>query len=122
MSFYQLKRLLEARAKRHDLQLAVEITPWPYAGSLQRIGNCIFVWIDSRRSKTDQLAALAHEAGHLIFGHYQLDEQCWTLLDGPGGDGWEWEADLFAQFVTRTPGTPAEWFIGGQRILPLDPS
>lgn len=90
------------------------MTPWPYGGTLQRIGDSICIWIDSRRSATDQLHALAHEAGHLLFGHYHLEEEAWTLLDGPGGDEWEWEADLFAQFATRTPGTPVEWFVGGQ--------
>jgi hypothetical protein len=67
----------------------------------------------------DQLHALAHEAGHLLFGHYELDEPVWTLRDGTGGDEFEWEADLLAQFATRTPGTPAEWFIGGQLQLKI---
>lgn len=114
MSFDQVRRLLRARAKARGLELVVHVTPWPYGGTLQRIGDSICIWIDSRRSATDQLHALAHEAGHLLFGHYHLEEEAWTLLDGPGGDEWEWEADLFAQFATRTPGTPVEWFVGGQ--------
>jgi hypothetical protein len=117
MTFDQLSRLLRARAKSRGLELVVEVTPWPYAGSLQKIGTAIFIWIDSRRSPSDRLYALAHEAGHLLFGHYNLADEVWHLIEGPGADEWEWEADLFAQFATRTPGTPAEWFIGGQLNL-----
>lgn len=39
------------------------------------------------------------------------------MTDGVGDDEWEWEADYFAAFATRTPGTPPEWFIGEQLEL-----
>lgn len=101
------------------MNLVVQRIPWHVAGTLRRIGGTIFIKIDSGRSATDQLYALAHEAGHLLFGHFELEDEVWTLQEGQGGDEWEWEADFFASFATRTPGTPAEWFIGEQLKLKM---
>lgn len=95
----------------------VELVPWPYAGTIQRSGKEICIRIDNRRSKADQLHALAHEAGHLLFGHIDLEEEVWTLLDGPGADEWEQEADYFAMFATRTPGTPIDLFLNEQLTM-----
>jgi len=117
LSFPQLKRLLHARAQYRGLSLKVKVLPWHVAGSLRRVGSTIHIKIDSQQSETDKLRALAHEAGHLLFGHYELEGEVWTLREGPGADEWEQEADYFAMFATRTPGTPAEWFIGGQLDL-----
>lgn len=119
MSGEQIKRLLQSRAARKGFKLGVEVLPWPFAGTLQRLGDSISILIDSRRSAGDQLHALAHEAGHLLFGHYELENEVWTLQEGPGGDEWEWEADLFAAFATRTPGTPPGWFLEEQLKLRL---
>lgn len=102
------------------MELVVDVTPWPHAGSLQRSGRIIYIRIDSRRSAGDQLHALAHEAGHLLFGHYELEDEVWTMVDGPGADEWEWEADFFAAFATRTPGTPADLFLNEQLRLRLE--
>lgn len=102
------------------MALVVERKPWHVGGTLRRVGRTIFITIDSGRSATDQLYALAHEAGHLVYGHYDLEDEVWTLVDGPGGDEWEWEADFFASFATRTPGTPAGWFLNSQLRLRLE--
>lgn len=109
--------MLRSRAQKKGYRLVLKKGPWHVGGSLRSVGKTIYIKIDDRQSASDQLFALAHEAGHLLFGHYQLEGEVWTLVDGPGGDEWEWEADLFAQFATRTPGTPPEWFIGGQMKL-----
>lgn len=120
MSFDQVKRMLKSRAQRKGLKLNVELMPWPHGGSLAYRDGVITITIDNRRSPSDQLFALAHEAGHLIFGHYEFDEEIWTLVEGPdGNDEWEEEANLFAQFATRTPGTPPEWFLNEQLRLRL---
>lgn len=95
----------------------VKRVPWPTDGVIRRIGRQIIIRIDSRISPAAQLYAFAHECGHLLFGHYEIDGEVWTMTSGPGADSWEAEAHLFAQFATRTPGTPAEWFIGGQLRL-----
>lgn len=119
MTFDQIRSLLSARAQARGFELEVKRLPWPSGGSLQKMGKRILIMIDERRSATDQLHALAHEGGHLIFGHYELDDEVWTLQDGPGGDQFEWEADLFAAFATRTPGTPAGLFLEEQLKLKM---
>jgi hypothetical protein len=113
----QLHRIIRTRAANRGYELVVKKGPWHIGGSVRRVGRTIYVRISNKLSPADQLHAFAHECGHLLFGHYEIDGEVWTLTSGPGADEWEWEADLFAQFATRTPGTPAEWFIGGQLDL-----
>lgn len=117
MSFAELRKLLLSRARKRRLDLEVKLRPWPEPGMVSRVGDRLVVNIDNRQSQGDQTYALAHEAGHVLFGHYLLDGEVWTMVDGVGADEWEWEAHFFAEFATRTPGTPAEWFIGGQLRL-----
>lgn len=93
--------------------------PWPSEGSVRQIGRRLVVNIDSRLSKSDRVFALAHEAGHVLLGHYQLDEEgVWFMREPKDpGDDFEVEADFFAMFVCRSRKMPAEWIIGGQLDL-----
>lgn len=119
MTFTQLKRILEIRAGKRGLELLITRKPWHVKGAIRSFADKIFITIDSRQSPADQLSALAHEAGHLLFGHCQLEDEVWTMIDGPGTDEWEWEADYFALFALRTKDTPAEWFLEEQIEMQL---
>jgi hypothetical protein len=119
MTFDQLRSLLRSRARAMGLELMVSIRPWPDGGAVQRIGNVLLVTIDSRQSLPDRVEALAHEAGHILFGHYTMDDGVWTLVPPKPGfdDEWEREADYFAMFACRSRVMPAEWIIGEQKKL-----
>lgn len=112
MSFEGIRDLLMTRAHRRGLELVVKLKPWPEPGTARRIGNRLVINIDIRQPPGDRVFALAHEAGHILFGHYELEDEVWTLAEGKGSDEWECEADYFAWFATRTPGTPPEVLIG----------
>ena len=100
--------------------MTITLKPWPIRGIVRSFGERhLFITIDSRQSAADQLSALAHEAGHLLFGHYELQGEVWTMVDGPGTDVWEWEADYFALFALRSPDTPADWFLNEQIEMQL---
>lgn len=122
MSFDQIRNVLLSRAHRKGLDMVVKLKPWPEAGAVRRIGNRLVVTIDIRQSVSARTWALAHEAGHILFGHYELEDSVWTLMEGPGADEWEWEADYFAHFATRTPNTPPDWFLREQLDLLRDPT
>lgn len=119
MRWPQLYALLRARARRRGLDLEVDLAAWPEPGAVQQFGRRLVVMIDSRLSEIDRVEALAHEAGHILFGHYLMDEGIWTLVPPkPGFDNqWEVEADYFAMFAQRSKAIPAEWIIGGQLEL-----
>lgn len=120
MSFNQLQTLLETRAKAKGYELKVKLQPWPGGGSCQKVRWKIVVPIDSRLPPFERLHALAHESGHILLGHYELDDEVWLLQDGEGDSQWEAEANLFAALATRTPGTPAGWFLDEQLKLRLE--
>jgi hypothetical protein len=110
--------VLSARAARRGLDLVVDVCPWPDAGSVQKIGRRLVVTVDSRQSKSDQLFALAHEAGHVLLGHYALDDGIWTMREQKApGDDFEAEADFFAMFVCRSRCLPASWYLNLQLDL-----
>lgn len=117
MTWAQLCGVLRARAQRRGVGLDVDLCPWPDRGAVERFGNLLVVYVDSRQSKGDQLRALAHEAGHVLLGHYQLEQEVWFQIDTGPDNPWEAEADWFADFALRTAGTPPEWFIGEQLDL-----
>jgi hypothetical protein len=140
LSWQQLRDLVQRIAHRRGLRAAVELTEWPVRGSVQRIGGWLVIHVDScqplpaedlhwvpnvpaaveaTRRRVYQVAALAHEIGHVALGHYVLEEVgVWYHMDGAGDDEMEWEADAFASLVTRSPGIPADCFIGEQiRLL-----
>lgn len=119
MSWGQLRGVLRSWAKSRGLGMVVDVTPWPERGSVQKVGNLLVVMIDSRQSASDRIQALAHEAGHILFGHYTMDDGVWTLVPPRPGfdDEWEREADYFAMFACRSRVMPAEWIIGEQREL-----
>lgn len=97
----------------------VVVKPWPSEGSVRQIGRRLVVNIDSRQSRTNRIFALAHEAGHVLLGHYQSSEDgVWFMREPKDpGDDLEAEADFFAMFVCRSRCMPAEWIIGGQLDL-----
>lgn len=119
MRWPQLCGMLRARAKRRGIELVVEVCPWPDRGSVEQVGSMLYVTVDSRQSAGDRLESLAHEAGHILFGHYAMEEGIWTLVPARPGcdDQWETEADYFAMFAQRSRAMPAEWIIGGQLDL-----
>lgn len=49
--------------------IEVRLTPWYVAGSLRKVGDTLFLTVDSRQSAAARRWALAHELGHLIASH-----------------------------------------------------
>ncbi len=119
MSFDQLRRLVKARAERRGFKFRLDVEPWPYAGSLHRTGDTLVITLDSGRTRAEQLSALAHEVGHLVFGHYELSDEVWTMQDTASSEEHETEAEYFAMFALRTYGTPPERFLNEQIELQL---
>ncbi len=116
LSFHQLREIAVRWGARHQLHVHILLLPWPESGSVQRAGDTVGIFINSRANVAERTYALAHEVGHLLLGHYDTRD-VWFLLDGPRACDWEDEADCFAAFATRTPKTPAEWFASEQCSL-----
>lgn len=128
MSWGQLKDLAKRIAARRGLECRVHLKPWPWRGSVTMSFGALIIHVDqeqglpardaawsapqpaheeARRRAAAQLAALAHEVGHVALGHYSLGERgVWFHQDGDSGDELEWEADAFSFVATRSPGTP----------------
>lgn len=117
MTFSELRRLAVQLGQKVQMPVTIEQRTWPFEGSVQKIGNHLFIWIDARLNDYERLECLAHEVGHLAFGHYQLADEygvgeTWYQHDGHGNDEWEQEADYFACFALRSSNLPIEWWIG----------
>lgn len=111
MSWAGLRALASRIGTARGVEIVVAEDPWPFSGSLQRVGDRLVIKVDSRRNLAERTYALAHEVGHLALGHYDIHaREVWYHTDGPNADELEAEADVFAGWATRTPGTLMEWF------------
>lgn len=114
ISWHQLRDLAGAWGRTVGLRVAVDLRHgWPFGGSIQTFGRRLVVFIDAALPDWERRHVLAHEIGHLVLGHYDLDDDIpWFLSDSDGASELEQEAQTFAFLATRSPGLPLEWFLG----------
>lgn len=104
--------------RRLGLDVIIDFGPWPWRGSIRRLGNTIVINIDNRTDLAEQVGTLAHEVGHLVLGHYRL-EPFWADSWTPANRSEELEADLFCGLVLDRCVSPIQ-HLGGDEQLRLE--
>lgn len=94
----QLRELGRRIVRRSGFGIEFLVCPHPWPATITRIAHTLIVTVDSRRNHPQRVGSLAHEIGHLAFGHFEL-AGFWTDADGPASRKEDDEADLFALLV-----------------------
>lgn len=115
----QLRELGRRIARRAGFRIEYVVCAHPWPATITRIAHTLVIIVDNRRNVPQRVGSLAHEIGHLAFGHYAL-EGFWTDADGPASREEDDEADLFSLLVLNKNMSPLD-FLGREQIeMPMN--